>query len=695
MRPSAPFADAGACNSGGRAYVARMANLLAHETSPYLLQHADNPVHWRPWGPVALEEARRRDRPLLVSIGYAACHWCHVMAHESFEDADTAALMNALFVCVKIDREERPDIDHIYMSALHALGEQGGWPLTMFATPDGAPFWGGTYFPPQQRWGKPSFRQVCASIDHAWTAKRAQIAQNARAIAAHLAEQAAPRPGDAIAPDDLDQAAQAFSRMIDRDLGGIGGAPKFPNMPIFRFLWNEVFRSDDDDSRSAVRHLLDAMSEGGIYDHLGGGYARYSVDAEWLVPHFEKMLYDNAQALELLALAHADAPSPLYDARARETVDWMMREMRVETPAGFAFAAAQDADQDGEEGLFYTWRAPEIDAALGADAPAFKRAYDVSAHGNWEGRTILRRVAPWGDAAAEGKLAQARAKLFALREGRAKPARDDKVLADWNGLAIAALAKAACVFEAPTWLEAAREAFDAVSATLRAESGDLAHADLAHSWRTRVTAAGQLDDFAAMALAGLALFEAGGGRRFLEAAEHLARRAQDVFGAEDGGFYLISRHAVDTPGARPRHARDNATPAGAGQMAAVFAKLWRLTGAQEWLDAAERAQAAFSSPRAQLPMSPTLLVAADSLARGRLVVVAGEGGDALARIARACPDPGVAVIVTRDGADWPEGAPAHGRTAVAGQAAAYICENGVCGLPLTAPAALRDALRSS
>ncbi len=665
-----------------------MTNLLARETSPYLLQHADNPVHWRPWGPAALEEARRRDRPLLVSIGYAACHWCHVMAHESFEDAETAALMNDLFVCVKIDREERPDIDHIYMSALHAMGEQGGWPLTMFATPDGAPFWGGTYFPPAARWGKPSFKQVCHAIDHAWRTQREQIGRNAEAVGAHLAELSASQAGAAIEASDLARAAHAFSRIVDRDHGGIGGAPKFPNMPIFRFLWNEYFRARDVDAREAVRGLLAAMSEGGVYDHLGGGYARYSVDAEWLAPHFEKMLYDNAQALELLARAHADAPTPLFAARARETVDWLMREMRAQTPAGRAFAAAQDADQDGEEGLFYTWRAEEIDAALGPEAALFKDAYDVRPGGNWEGRTVLRRVTPPGDAATEARLAAARAKLFALREGRPKPARDDKVLADWNGLTIAALAKAACVFDEPDWLAAAREAFDAVDATLKDQAGDLAHA-----WRGRVSAAGQLDDCAAMTLAALALFEAGGERRFLDRAAELARRAEDLFGAGDGGFYLVSRDATDTPGARPRHARDNATPAGAGQMAQALTLLWRLTGEDGWRIAAERALAAFSGARDQLPMSPTLLTAADNMARGRLVVIAGDDGERLARIARAAADPAISAMVTRDGADWPAASPAHGRTPVAGAAAAYVCENGVCGLPIVSPDELQREIR--
>src|SRR3984957_16723212 len=373
-------------------------NLLAQETSPYLHQHAGNPVHWRPWGAAALAEARERDRPILISIGYAACHWFHVMAHESFENEATAALMNRLFVNVKVDREERPDIDHIYMSALQSLGEQGGWPLTMFLSPDGAPMFGGTYWPPEQRWGRPSFTQILHAVDKAWREKRdALLAQGAN-LFDHLAEMARTKRGVALVPDDLTRIARQLMRQLDPVNGGIGGAPKFPNAPIFRFFWSEHFRRKDPEARAAVRNLLNALCEGGIYDHLGGGFARYSTDAEWHVPHFEKMLYDNAQILELLALAHAETPDTIYEARARETFAWLMREMRV----GDAFASSQDADQAGEEGLFYIWSAEEIDALLGADAPTFKAAYDVRRGGNWEGRNVLRRVTPPGDAAEEG-----------------------------------------------------------------------------------------------------------------------------------------------------------------------------------------------------------------------------------------------------------------------------------------------------
>src|SRR5271165_717210 len=389
-------------------------NRLGAETSPYLLQHAENPVDWRPWGAEALAEAAAGNRPILLSIGYAACHWCHVMARESFEDADTAALMNRYFVPIKVDREERPDIDSLYMNALHALGEQGGWPLTMFAAPDGSPFWGGTYFPPEPRWGRPSFRQVLAGISEAYHTDHEMVAKNTTALRQVLARMSSVNPGDLPMPVHLDTVAAALLRLNDPEHGGLRGAPKFPNPPIFRFLWQNAFRTGTAEGQEALHLMLQRMSQGGIYDHLGGGYARYSTDAIWLVPHFEKMLYDNAQLLELLALAHAHRPDPLYAQRAEETVGWMVRDMTAERmPGRAAFAASEDADSEGEEGRFYVWTETEVDALLGDASTAFKRAYDVTPGGNWEGHTILRRITPGGSAEEEAALERSRAVLFA------------------------------------------------------------------------------------------------------------------------------------------------------------------------------------------------------------------------------------------------------------------------------------------
>ena len=350
-------------------------NLLGDATSPYLLQHAGNPVHWRPWGAEALAEAKSRDCPILLSVGYAACHWCHVMAHESFENADTANRMNELYVNVKVDREERPDIDHIYMTALHAMGEQGGWPMTMFLDPEGRPIYGGTYWPPEPRWGRPSFRQMLELVADAWRTRRPKMEENGAALADHLARLSAPSPGRALTPDDLTKVGTACSARLTRSMAASAARLNSPTRRSSASSGTRCSAGRDPKFGEAVRALLAAMNAGGIYDHLGGGYARYSTDAEWLVPHFEKMLYDNAQILELLALVHARWPDPVFAERARETVGWIRREMRVAE----AFAASLDADQDGEEGAFYVWREEQIDAALGEASPPFKAAYDVTA----------------------------------------------------------------------------------------------------------------------------------------------------------------------------------------------------------------------------------------------------------------------------------------------------------------------------
>jgi uncharacterized protein YyaL (SSP411 family) len=660
-------------------------NRLAGQSSPYLLQHAHNPVDWRPWGEEAFAEARARDCPVLLSIGYAACHWCHVMAHESFENEETARAMNAAFVNIKVDREERPDVDHHYMTALHTLGQQGGWPLTMFLTPEGKPFFGGTYWPPVPRWGRPSFPQIIAGVENAWKTKRADMLSNGEAIESHLAELAAPRSGGDLAAEQLTKASLGLLRILDPINGGVGSAPKFPNAPIFNFLHSEIFRNGDPRLRKAVRQLLDALCAGGIYDHLGGGFARYSTDAEWHVPHFEKMLYDNAQILELLALAHADSPSPTYVARARETFDWLMREMRV----GDAFAASLDADQDGEEGLFYVWTEAEIDAALGAGAAEFKAVYDVRAGGNWEGSNVLRRLKPLGDGAFEARLAAARAKLFEIRSGRAAPPRDDKILADWNGMMIAALARASAVFAEPEFLAAARSAFAAVWNGLR--NGD---DRLVHSAREgRIGAPAMLDDYAALARAALALFQATGAPGYLHAATAAAEEAQALFGAEDGGLYLTAIDAADAPSVRARISHDGATPSGVGLMADVYATLHHLTLEPRWETAGAALIRAFSGASEQeLPQSPLLLAACDKFARGGCVLVCGPLDDpaaqALAKVALCCPDPAI-VTFRYDPALWPQGAPG-GRPAP--PEGAMLCRGMTCGLPQTEPDALRAAL---
>jgi hypothetical protein len=645
-------------------------------------------VHWRPWSADALAEAKRRDCPILLSIGYAACHWCHVMAHESFEDPETARLMNELFVNIKVDREERPDIDHIYMSALHALGQQGGWPLTMFLSPDGKPMIGGTYWPPEPRYGRPSFRQVLQSIDNAWRTQRPQMEGRGLTLAEHLAKLSELNAGPGVTPADLNRIGDALLSAVDPVHGGLRGAPKFPNAPIFRFIWNEMFRRSDPRFGEAVRAMLEAMNAGGIYDHLGGGYARYSTDDVWLVPHFEKMLYDNAQILELLALVHSLSPDPTFAERAHETVGWLMREMRV----GDAFAASLDADQDGEEGLFYVWSQDEVDAVLGDAAAAFRAAYDVTREGNWEGRTVLRRIAPRGSPDAEAELAEARAKLFARRETRPKPGRDDKVLADWNGLTIAALVRASAVFDEPVWLETARAAFDFIMTKLRGPDGRLLHA-----WREgHPGARALLDDYASMARAALALFEASGEPGDLEAARRLATEAIDLFGDGAGGFFLSARDAADVPGARPRQTHDGATPSGVGLLAETFVRLWHLTDEARWREAAECLIRAVSGAPEGVGGSPLTLMSADLLERGGSIVVDGPldspAAQALAAAALRAQDPSLTVLLL-DRSSWPEGPP-RADLPQAAEPIAMLCQGQTCSLPVTTPEALQALMEA-
>jgi uncharacterized protein YyaL (SSP411 family) len=674
--------------------MAEAANLLRHETSPYLLQHKENPVHWRPWGRAALDEAAALDKPILLSIGYAACHWCHVMAHESFEDPETAALMNRLFINVKVDREERPDIDHLYMSALHALGEQGGWPMTMFLTPDGTPFWGGTYFPPEPRWGRPSFRQVLEAIAAAYHSGHKMVGQNTAALRQMLERSGAAQTGDLPTPAQLDAVANAYLRMNDPENGGLKGAPKFPNAPIFRFLWQNAFRTGQQEGRDALHLMLQRMSQGGIYDHLGGGYARYATDAIWLVPHFEKMLYDNAQLLELLAFAHADRPSALYAQRAAATVGWMIRDMSAQAVNGqCAFASSEDADSEGEEGRFYIWSAAEIDRLLGADSALFKQAYDVTPDGNWEGKTILRRIAPEGTADEEARLARCREILLQARAQRIRPGRDDKVLADWNGLAIAALVRAASVFGQPEWLAKAGDAFRFIANNMRLEDGRVQHA-----WRLgRITATGLIEDQAALARAALALHEATGEPDYLAAALRTVAAAEALFADCAGGFYTTASDAADVPLTRPRTAADDATPAGNGMMAEVYARLFHLTGDAAWRSKAEDVLRAFASDAERLAIMPGLLAAAGFLEEAATVVVTGEARDEAPRpllnAALTAPDPAVVTLRAADPDALPAEHPAHGKQA--GPApAAFLCRRAVCSLPITNPTALSATLRS-
>ena len=664
-------------------------NALAHETSPYLLQHRDNPVHWQPWGAAALARARAEDKPILLSVGYAACHWCHVMAHESFENAETAALMNERFVSVKVDREERPDLDAIYQHALMLMGEQGGWPLTMFLTPAGEPFFGGTYYPPTARWGRPGFPEVLRAVSDAYGRERDKLMQHAGVLKAELGKLATPATGAGIPAALPLKAAEALMRAVDGVNGGIGVAPKFPQAPLLDLLWRGWKRGKNPALRDAGLLTLDHICQGGIYDHIGGGFARYSTDTRWLVPHFEKMLYDNALLIGLLTEAWRETRKPLYAARVAETIAWLEREMRL--PEG-GFASSLDADSEHEEGKFYVWSEAEIDALLGNRAARFKEIYDVTSTGNWEGHAIVNRLhhLDWrGDEEAE--FAEDLKVLLAARARRVRPGLDDKALADWNGLLTAALAEAAAAFGRPEWQALAIGAFDFVVRSL----GDSDR--LRHSFRAgRAAHAGMLDDYAQMIRAALTLHETTGAAGYLDHARRWLAVADAHFWDKTNG-YCYTADDGESLIVRTKPAYDGPVPAANGVMAQNLARLFYLTGDVRFRERAEALFAAFAGEVARNPIAyAALLAARDALDHGLQIVVAGSRGapetDTLVDAVFATSLPNRALTVVPPGGKLPDGHPARGKGLIAGRAAAYICEGPKCSLPITTPDALRQAL---
>ncbi|SLN20538.1 thioredoxin domain-containing protein [Oceanibacterium hippocampi] len=671
-----------------------MRNVLDQETSPYLLQHADNPVHWQAWNADSLDRARQENKPILLSVGYAACHWCHVMAHESFENPDIAAVMNELFVSIKVDREERPDIDQIYQAALAHLGQQGGWPLTMFLTPDGEPFWGGTYFPSEPKYGRPGFTDVLRAVRRIYDEEPDKVESNRFALQHALIQQNA--AGDAepanIGPELLDRIAERILQEVDPVNGGIGGAPKFPQTYILELLWRAYRRTGRNEFAAAVTLTLDRMCQGGIYDHLGGGFARYSTDAAWLAPHFEKMLYDNAQLLRLLLLVHDETGSSLYEARIRETIEWLLREMIAD---GGAFAATLDADSEGEEGRFYVWREAEIDAILGTDAALFKTAYDVTPDGNWEGKTILNRNADPTDRTPEEEatLARCRQTLLSFRDRRVRPGWDDKVLADWNGLAIGSMALAAARFREPSWLEAAEEAFDFV------RTGMTVDGRICHSARAgRLLRAAMLDDYANMADAALLLYETTGKDGYLEAAQDWAETVEAHYRDEANGGYFFTADDAEALIVRSRQISDNATPSGNGVMLAVLARLYLHTGAERCRARAETLIDAFSGLVRQnfFPLA-TFLNAVEFFHAPVQVAIIGDpdaaGTWALRNAALGSGEPNLSLTVIPPDRDLPPAHPARGKAPKDdGEPTAYVCVGPVCSLPVTSAAALIEAL---
>jgi hypothetical protein len=680
-----------------------MPNRLAGETSPYLLQHANNPVDWFPWGPDALARAKLLDRPIFLSIGYAACHWCHVMERESFEDEATARILNDRFVAIKVDREERPDLDSIYMSAVQAMTGSGGWPMSVFLTPDGAPFYGGTYFPDRPRHGMPSFHQVLEGVWTAWTTQRGEVLAAGQRLVGALVEQsrtlAAPSAGagaGAVPDETVFATVDAELRArFDPVEGSWGGAPKFPQPMTLEYLLRRL-RSGISEIEPMVALTLDRMADGGIRDQLGGGFHRYATDAHWLVPHFEQMLYDNAQ----LARVYLHAWSMLGEergARYRDVaigaLEYMLRELTTDDGA---FAASQDADTDGIEGLTFTWRAAEVREVLGDAAPAFTAAYGVTDDGNWEGVTILSRVMPPGPAGSEAEvaMADARARLLERRATRPQPARDDKALAAWNGLAIAAFAEAGRLLGEERYTAAAVRAAEAISGGLLGDDGTLRR-----SWKDgRAVGQGVLEDHAHLAEGLLALYEATFDERWFAIARRLADRILERFADQAGGFFDTAddHERLIT---RPKDPQDNAVPSGGAMATTVLLRLAAWTGEARYREAAERALGTVAPYLTRYPtgFAQWLTAAWFAAAEVREVAVVGSLDDPATRdllapawgdwrpdlvLAAAAPE-SVATSVVPLLAD---------RVAIDGRPTAYVCRGFVCDLPVTDAVGLRDRL---
>ena len=670
-------------------------NRLASATSPYLLQHADNPVDWWEWGDDAFAEARRRDVPVLVSIGYSACHWCHVMAHESFEDPATAADVNAGFVAIKVDREERPDIDAVYMQATVALTGQGGWPMTVFVDHGGRPFFAGTYYPPQPRHGLPSFRQLLAAISEAWRDRRDEVESAGGRIAEALATQRTVEAGPA-APDadDLATAVDLLARDADLARGGFGGAPKFPPSMVLEFLLRHSALTGDDRALRLAEPTLVAMARGGMYDQLAGGFARYSVDADWVVPHFEKMLYDNALLLRVYAHWWRATGDPLAARVVRDTAGFLLRELR--TPEG-GFAAALDADSDGREGAFYAWSVDELTAVLGADDGTWAAGLlGVTDDGTFEhGQSTLQLRGEPDDPA---RWADVRTRLLEARAARPRPARDDKVVAAWNGLAIAALADAGALFDEPEWVDAAADAADLLVAVHLGAADDDRLARTSRDGHVG-TSDGVLADYGDVADGFQALYQATGQAEWLAFAGVVLDVAVAHFADGEGGFFDT---ADDAPALirRPREVSDDAEPAGWSALAGACLTQAALTGVGEYRDIAERALAVATPLAQRAPRAAGwALAVATALVAGplevALVLPAGtDEADAVAgewiAVARRSTSPGLVLAIGRAGADGGEDGDddlrvplLRDRVAREGRPTAYVCRALVCDAPTT------------
>ncbi len=678
-----------------------MPNRLAKESSPYLLQHQNNPVDWFPWSSEAIEKARSEDKPIFLSIGYSACHWCHVMEHESFENEAIARVLNEHFVPIKVDREERPDLDQIYMNAVQMLTGHGGWPMSVFLTPELKPFYGGTYWPPHSSRGMPGFDQILAGVHDAWKNRRDQALTAAEQLTAELQNVAVGGDGDSsgLGVQLIDAAAVQLRKSFDSSYGGFGQAPKFPHPMDLQLLVRAWQRSKQQAPLDMVRLTLDRMAAGGIYDHLGGGFARYSVDARWLVPHFEKMLYDNA----LLTSAYLDAflvtGDENYSRIVRETLDYVIRDMT--DPAG-GFYSTEDADSEGEEGLFYTWTPEELESILGNERGAtFGRVYDVSDAGNFEGRNILNlpktleqsaKILDRKPAELAAELADSRAKLFAAREKRVRPGRDDKVIVAWNGLMIDAMARAGAALNEPEYVITADEVASFICSRMCRDDGRLLHTY--RQGHAKLDA--YLDDYCSFANALVSLYEANFKERWIDEAMRLMDIVLKIFAdpAGDGFFYTANDHEQLI--ARTKELTDSSTPSGNALAATALLRLGRLLGRTDYLDAAERTMTAALPIMERVPMAAgQMLLALDRrVGPGYEFVLVGDMARddmkaAIALIHRQFV-PRVVVAVRDSASTDPTGAQSGhlneifaGKESLDGQPVLYVCQNFACQSPMT------------
>ncbi len=670
-----------------------MKNNLDKETSPYLLQHQNNPVHWQPWSKETLDLAKAEGKPILLSVGYAACHWCHVMAHESFEDPAIASVMNDLYINIKVDREERPDIDQIYQTSLALLGEQGGWPLTMFLNSKGEPFWGGTYFPKEAAYGRPGFTHVLESVSDIFKNEPEKVTKNRDILKTALKDHYSTPEGEApkLNLDVLNRIAERYSQEADPKFGGIGSSPKFPQTYVLENLWRSYLRNGTEGLAEIVTKALNAMSQGGIYDHLGGGYSRYSTDAAWLAPHFEKMLYDNALILDLLLLIHAENKSDLFEQRIYQTIGWLKREMMAENGA---FSATVDADSEGIEGKFYTWSQDEIDEILGKESAQYSEIYGAEKEGNWDGTNILNRLAyPHRlDEDTEIQLDHLSQILFSEREKRIRPGLDDKVLTDWNGMMITTLAKAGQYFGEVSWIELAENAFSAITTHSMTEDSRLYH-----SFRLgKAQHTGTLDDYANMSRAALLLYEVTGKNFYLKRAQEWTAILDTHFWDEDGGYFYTADDA-EALIVRAKNASDNAVPSGNGIMLEVLGRLHYLTGMREPFEKATDIIRAFSSElgRNFFPLA-TFLNNFETLIEAKQIVIIGRRDERetldLLAVLNEYSLPTKIVNVIESSENLPFDHPAIAKVRKDNKPTAYICTGPVCSEPANSPQDLRSIL---